>query len=158
MIKIIVFIVATLCSACTCKEVEAPTIATEETVTTETETTEMETIRESERYVIKNCRYFVNEMPSLQTEPFSIICPNGEAFIYETDMISDVPVYDGMPVWAGFDDNGTPNDIKDDIVLGLVFDREIAIYDELYDSFSENEDWIVTRPRNNHIHIDVNKE
>ena len=36
-----------------------------------------------------------------------------------------------MPIWIGFDDNGTPNDITDDIILGLVYDRETAIYDDL---------------------------
>ena len=36
-----------------------------------------------------------------------------------------------MPVWIAFEDNGTPEDVTDDIILGLVYDRETAIYDEL---------------------------
>lgn len=140
---ILSILIVILSISCSCLPVNAPT---------ETETTEV--VRESERYVVKNCRYFVNEMPSLQTKPFSVICPNEEAFIYETDIISDTPAYDGMPVWAVCDDNGTPNYVKDDIVLGLVLDRETEIYDKLYDKFSENENWIVTRTGNN-IHIDV---
>lgn len=50
---------------------------------------------------------------------------------YSTDTISGMTPYDAMPVWIGFSDNGTPDYIKDDIILGLVYDRETAIYDEL---------------------------
>lgn len=35
-----------------------------------------------------------------------------------------------MPVWVGFDDNGTPNNITDDIILDLVYDRETALSDK----------------------------
>lgn len=50
---------------------------------------------------------------------------------YSTDTISNRTPYDGMPVWVAFDDNATPDILKDDIVLGLVYDMETAIYDEL---------------------------
>ena len=50
---------------------------------------------------------------------------------YSTDTISDIPVYDDMPIYVVFDDNGTPDIIKDDVPLGLVYDRATAIYDEL---------------------------
>ena len=50
---------------------------------------------------------------------------------YTTDTISDKTPTDGMPVWVAFDDNGTPDIIKDDVILGLVYDRNTAIYDEL---------------------------
>ena len=50
---------------------------------------------------------------------------------YSTDTISGMTPYDAMPVWIGFSDNGTPDYIKDDIILGLVYDRETAVYDEL---------------------------
>lgn len=63
---------------------------------------------------------------------------------YSTDTISDMTPYDAMPVWIGFSDNGTPDYIKDDIILGLVYDRETAIYDELEtalgDSFETERD------------------
>lgn len=53
------------------------------------------------------------------------------AWEYNTDSVSGQTPYDNMPVWIGFDDNGTPDNITDDIVLGLVYDRETAIYDAL---------------------------
>lgn len=101
---------------------------------------------EHQRYYVEDCRYYISG---------SVVLPDGSSYGYQTDEVSEVAVYDGMPVWCGFDDNGTPNEPKDDIVLGLVFDREVAIYDALYDSFSEVEDWVVTREDVNRIHIDV---
>lgn len=62
---------------------------------------------------------------------------DGNVWGYETDTISDKPVYDSMPVWIGFSDNGTPDDITDDVILGLVYDRNTAIYDQLETELSE---------------------
>lgn len=63
---------------------------------------------------------------------------------YSTDTISEQTPYDNMPVWIAFDNNGTANDITDDVILGLVYDRETAIYDaleaELSDSFELERD------------------
>ena len=73
------------------------------------------------------------------------------------DEVDGVKVYDNMPVWVVFDDNGTYDNLYDDNVLGMVFDRETAIYDELYEAMSEEEDWEVTRDGNN-IHIGMNEE
>ena len=56
---------------------------------------------------------------------------------YQTDLISDKTPYDAMPVWVGFSDNATPDDITDDIILGLVYDRNTAIYDQLEEELSE---------------------
>ena len=61
----------------------------------------------------------------------TVITNDGNEWGYTTDTISEQTPYDNMPIWIGFDDNGTPNDITDDIILGLVYDRETAIYDEL---------------------------
>ena len=36
------------------------------------------------------------------------------------DYVGGVPAYDGMPVTVWLSDNGTPDDMTDDIVLGLV--------------------------------------
>lgn len=36
------------------------------------------------------------------------------------DYVGDTPTYDGMPVTVWLSDNGTPDDMTDDIVLGLV--------------------------------------
>ena len=75
---------------------------------------------------------------------------------YSTDTISDRAPYDAMPVWIAFSDNGTPDDITDDIILGLVYDMETAIYDQLEEELSQefelerngNEIRIMTLERN----------
>ena len=36
------------------------------------------------------------------------------------DTIDGIPAYDGMPVTVWMSDNGTPDDVTDDVVLGLV--------------------------------------
>ena len=36
------------------------------------------------------------------------------------DYVGDTPTYDGMPVTVWLSDNGTPDDMTDDIILGLV--------------------------------------
>ena len=36
------------------------------------------------------------------------------------DYVGGVPAYDGMPVTVWLSDNGTPDNMTDDIVLGLV--------------------------------------
>lgn len=36
------------------------------------------------------------------------------------DYVGDIPTYDGMPVTVWLSDNGTPDDVTDDVVLGLV--------------------------------------
>jgi hypothetical protein len=69
---------------------------------------------------------------------------------YHTDVISDQTPTDGMPVIAVIDDNSTPDDIADDIVLGLVYDRNTAIYDELESALSDK--FELKRDGNN-IHI-----
>lgn len=36
------------------------------------------------------------------------------------DYVGDIPTYDGMPVTVWLSDNGTPDDVTDDIILALV--------------------------------------
>ena len=36
------------------------------------------------------------------------------------DYVGDIPTYDGMPVTVWMSDNGTPDDVTDDIILALV--------------------------------------
>ena len=36
------------------------------------------------------------------------------------DYVGDTPTYDGMPVTVWLSDSGTPDDVTDDVVLGLV--------------------------------------
>lgn len=67
-----------------------------------------------------------------------VITEDGNAWGYSQDVISEKESYDNQPVFAVFDDNGTPDDIYDDEILGLTFDRETAIYDELEKALSES--------------------
>lgn len=68
----------------------------------------------------------------------TVITDDGNEWLYSTDAISDKTPYDAMPVWIGFDDNGTADDITDDIILGLVYDRNTAIYDALEVELSQS--------------------
>lgn len=68
----------------------------------------------------------------------TVITDDGNVWDYATDTISDQTPTDAMPIWAGFDDNGTPDDITDDIILGLVYDRNTAIYDALETALSDS--------------------
>ena len=65
-----------------------------------------------------------------------VVDSNGERWDYQTDMVSDTEVYDHMPVYMGMSDNCTPDDIYDDIVKGLVYDRTTAIMDALEDELA----------------------
>lgn len=95
---------------------------------------------EHNRYVMQG-RYYTDH-----------ICEdtNGNMWEYTTTTISNIDVYDGMPVYICFDDAGTPDNIYDDEVLGLVYDRETAVYDELENTLSEA--FVVERD-GNHIRI-----
>lgn len=80
----------------------------------------------------------------------TVITNDGNEWGYSADTISERTPADAMPVWVGFDDNGTPADIMDDIILGLVYDQETAIYDQLETALGE--EFEITREGNN-IHI-----
>lgn len=80
----------------------------------------------------------------------TVITNDGNIWEYSTSSISDKTAYDGMPVWVGFDDNSTPDNITDDIILGLVYDRNTAIYDELEDALGDK---FQLERNNNNIHI-----
>lgn len=95
---------------------------------------------ESTRYTAYG-RYYTDD---------TIITDDGNEWGYGTDTISDKAVYDGMPIWIAFDDNGTPNNIYDDIILGCVYDRNTAIYDTLETALSDS--FELERDGNN-IHI-----
>lgn len=50
-----------------------------------------------------------------------VFTSDGNRWGYEVvDTIDGIPAYDGMPVTVWLSDNGTPDDITDDVVLGLV--------------------------------------
>ena len=76
----------------------------------------------------------------------TVITNDGNEWEYHTDTISDKTPTDDMPVWIGFDDNGTA-DITDDIILGLVYDRNTAIYDQLETALSN--EFAIERDGNN---------
>ena len=102
--------------------------------------TKAETV-ESKRYTAYG-RYYTDG---------TVITNDGNEWAHNTDTISDKIPADNMPVWVGFDDNGTPNNIYDDIILGLVYDRNTAIYDELEVVLSDS--FVIERD-GNHIHIE----
>lgn len=81
----------------------------------------------------------------------TVVTNDGNEWDYATDLISDKTPTDAMPIWVGFDDNGTPDNIYDDIILGLVYDRNTAIYDDLETALSDS--FELERDGNN-IHIE----
>lgn len=80
----------------------------------------------------------------------TVITTDGNIWDYQTDIISDKPSYDHQAVNVGFDDNGTPDDITDDIILGLTWDVATSIYDDLETALSDS--FQLERDGNN-IHI-----
>lgn len=80
----------------------------------------------------------------------TVITNDGNEWEFSTDTISDKTPTNAMPIWIGFDDNGTPDEITDDIILGLVHDLNTAIYDELESALSDS--FELEREGNN-IHI-----
>ena len=80
----------------------------------------------------------------------TVITNDGNEWNYATDTISDKTPTDAMPVWVAFDDNGTPDNIYDDIILGLVYDRNTAIYDALETALSDK---FELEREDNNIHI-----
>lgn len=107
-----------------------------------TATTQTETIQQVEHttYMVAGRYYTCGEL----------ITKDGNVWGYTQDVISDKPSYDNQPVFALMDDMGTANNI-DDEVLGLIFDVETAIYDELEIRLAE--EFSVSRDGNN-LHLD----
>lgn len=83
-------------------------------------------------------RYYTHIKLEGMDEFEGVITNDGNAWKYCPDTISDRTPVDGMPVWVGFSDNGTPNDIYDDVILGLVYDRNTAIYDDLVTALGDS--------------------
>lgn len=79
-----------------------------------------------------------------------VITSDGNIWGYSQDIISEKESYDNEPVFAVFDDNGTPDDIYDDEIYGLVLDMETEIYDKLEVELSKS--FTVEREGNN-LHI-----
>ena len=51
----------------------------------------------------------------------TVYTSDGNHWSYDMlDYVGDVPTYDGMPVTVWLSDNGTPDCVTDDVVLGLV--------------------------------------
>ena len=50
-----------------------------------------------------------------------VVTSAGNHWSYDMlDYVGDVPSYDGMPVTVWLSNNGTPDDVTDDFILGLV--------------------------------------
>ena len=50
-----------------------------------------------------------------------VFTSDGNRWGYDVvDTIDGIPAYDGMPVTVWMSDNGTPDNVTDDVVLGLV--------------------------------------
>lgn len=60
-----------------------------------------------------------------------VITEDGNVWGYSQDVISERESYDNEPIFALFDDNGTPENIYDDEIYGVVLDRETEVYDRL---------------------------
>lgn len=51
----------------------------------------------------------------------TVYTSDGNRWGYDmVDYVGDVPAYDGMPVTVWMSNNGTPDDVTDDIILALV--------------------------------------
>lgn len=87
-------------------------------------------------------RYYFNA--DLQGQ---VVTEDGNVWDYTQEIISEEPSYHNEPVLAALDDNGTPDIIEDDSIIGLVLDRETAIYDELETTLSK--DFNIEREGNN---------
>ena len=49
-----------------------------------------------------------------------VVTSDGNHWRYDMlDYVGDVPAYDGMPVTVWLSDNGTPDNVTDDIILAL---------------------------------------
>ena len=49
-----------------------------------------------------------------------VFTSDGNRWSYDMlDYVGDVPAYDGMPVTVWLSDNGTPDDVTDDVILAL---------------------------------------
>ena len=93
-------------------------------------------------YYFQHGRYYLTT--DLQGQ---VITEDGNIWNYTQDIISEEPAYHNEPVYIGFGDNGTPDIIEDDIIVGLVLDRETAIYDKLETALSES--FTIERDGNN---------
>ena len=97
-------------------------------------------VLESKTYIMSGRYYTAGEL----------FTDDGNYWEYSQDIISSKPSYDSEPVYALISDMGTANKF-DDEVLGLVLDRETAIYDELEIRLSE--EFSVERDGNK-LHLD----
>lgn len=121
-----------------CNKSDVSEIApTETSIEESTEATEMETeIR------IAHGRYYTNG---------TVITDDGHEWGYSTTEIYNRKPYDGMPIVVVFI-KGT--EIEKDIIKGVIYDMETAMYDALESEMETNEDWEVSR-NGNEIRIDI---
>lgn len=123
------------------------------TTTEETAPAPVETVEEveetvTEKFPVYGCRYY--------PETGEIVTADGEVFGVENPEILnyDGEAYEGIPVAIGV--KGDPANVESWEILGVVYDRETAIYDELEAAFNEELDGYEVERTGNHITI--NKE
>lgn len=104
---------------------------------------------ETTSYIIGGRYYFDADLQG------QVVTDDGNVWSYTQDVISEEPSYHNEPIFAVIDDNGTPDYVEDDIILGLVLDRETAIYDRLEDELSQS---FVLERNDNNIRIMTLKE
>ena len=100
-------------------------------------------------YVTSGRYYIIND--DLQGQ---VVTADGNVWNYTQDIISNELAYNNEPVFAVMLDNCTPDIIEDDIVKGVMLDRETAIYDALEVAFS-NTDGFSTERAGNNIKISI---
>ena len=103
---------------------------------------ESETETESETIRLDYGRYFTNG---------TVITSDGNEWGYTTTEISGKEPYDGMPIIVIFSE---AMEIENDIIKGVIYDRETAIYDALENEMGTCTDWEVTR-NGNEIRIEI---
>ena len=102
---------------------------------------ETQTKTESTSYIMTGRYYFTADLKG------QVLTSDGNLWDYTQDIISEEPAYNNEPVFVVFNDNGTPENIYDDPILGVVLDRETAIYDALEVELSKS--FTVERDENN---------
>lgn len=86
----------------------------------------------------ENLKHTTRIVPGRYYTVGEVVTPDGNVWFYSQDFISEMESYDHQPVFVVFDDNGTPENIYDDIICGVMRDVETEIYDRLEAELSKS--------------------
>lgn len=104
----------------------------------------------------EHTRYITSGTYYITAEKYDqVLTDDGNLWDYTQTIISGKPAYHNEPVYVVFDDNGTPDNIYDDEILGLVLDKETEIYNKLETALS---DAFEVERSNNNIRIGTLKK